>query len=146
MTRVTFGVSAAPFAANMALRQNAVDHITEFPMAAKAVFNSFYVDDGLIGADSVEEVITLQKQLQDLFARGGFLLRKWNSNVALVIENLPPELRDSQSILSITKSQSYNKTLGIQWNSKLDLFRLMINELPQWNNSNNIAKTFNVLG
>ena len=76
MTRVTFGVSAAPFAANMALRQNAVDHITEFPMAVKAVFNSFYVDDGLIGADSVKEVIMLQKQLQDLFAREGFLLRK----------------------------------------------------------------------
>ena len=76
MTRGTFGVSAAPFAANMALRQNAVDHITEFPMAAKAVFNSFYVDDGLIGADSVKEVIMLQKQLQDLFAREGFLLRK----------------------------------------------------------------------
>ena len=73
MTRVTFGVSATTFAANMALRQNAVDHITEFPMAAKAVLNSFYVDDGLIGADSVEEDISLQKQLQDLFARGEFL-------------------------------------------------------------------------
>ena len=73
MTRVTFGVSAAPFAANMTLRQNGVDHITEFPMAAKAVFNSFYVDDGLISADSVEEDISLQKQLQDLFARGEFL-------------------------------------------------------------------------
>ena len=150
MTRVTFGVSAAPFAANMALRQNAVDHITEFPMAVKAVFNSFYVDDGLIGADSVKEVIMLQKQLQDLFAREGFLLRKQNSDVALVIENLPPELQDSQSILSITESQSYTKTLGIQWNSKLALFRLTINELPQSNNPtkwelvSDIAMTFDV--
>ena len=74
------------------------------------------------------------------------------SNVALVIENLPPELRDSQSILSITESQSYTKTLGIQWNSKVDLFCLTINELPQWNNPTNrepvsdIVKTFDVLG
>ena len=37
---------------------------------------SFYVDDGLTGADSVPEAIELQRQLQDLFNKGGFLLRK----------------------------------------------------------------------
>ena len=94
MTRVTFGVSASPFAANMAVRRNAIDNASEFPLAVKAVFNSFYVDDGLIGADSKEEAIVLQQQLQGLFAKGGFLLRKWNSNVASVIQTLPPELQD----------------------------------------------------
>ena len=31
ITRVTFGVSASPFAANMAVKQNALDFATEFP-------------------------------------------------------------------------------------------------------------------
>ena len=76
MTRVTFGVSASSFAANMAVKQNALDHAMEYPLAANSVNTSFYVDDGLTGADSIQDAIELQRQLQDLFAKGGFLLRK----------------------------------------------------------------------
>ena len=43
MTRVTFGVSASSFAANMSVRQNALDFTVECPLAAKAVEESFYV-------------------------------------------------------------------------------------------------------
>ena len=60
MTRVTFGVSASSFAVYMSLQQNAEDLAIEYPLAAKAVYSSFYVDDGLTGADSVEGAITLQ--------------------------------------------------------------------------------------
>ena len=80
MTRVTFGVSASSFAANRAVKQNALDLATKYPQATTVVEKSFYVDDGLTGADSIEEARDLQKQLQDVFASGGFLLRKWNSN------------------------------------------------------------------
>lgn len=63
MARVTFGVSASSFAANMAMKQNALDFTTVFPQAAIAVENSFYVDDGLTGANSVSDAIELQRQL-----------------------------------------------------------------------------------
>ena len=36
MTRVTFGISASSFAANMALKQNAVDHATKFPKCSQS--------------------------------------------------------------------------------------------------------------
>ena len=78
MTRVTFGVSASSFAANMSVKQNALELSLKYPKAAEAVSTSFYVDDGLTGADSIEEAIKLQQKLQELFQRGGFLLRKWN--------------------------------------------------------------------
>ncbi len=45
--RMTFGVSASSFAANMTVKQNAIDHATNYPLAANAVNCSFYVDDGL---------------------------------------------------------------------------------------------------
>ena len=45
MTRVTFGVSASSFAANMAVKQNAIDYADEFPVASGVVHDSFYVDD-----------------------------------------------------------------------------------------------------
>ena len=86
MTGITFGVSASPFAANMTVQQNAIDHLGEFPLAGEAVLTSFYVDDGLTGADSIDEAISLQKQLQTLFAKGGFLLRRWNSNSPSVVQ------------------------------------------------------------
>ena len=76
MTRVTFGVSASSFAANMAVRQNAVDLAMKYPLAHKAVMESFYVDDGLTGADTPEEAVRLHKELQELFSRAGLLLRK----------------------------------------------------------------------
>ena len=60
MTRATFGVSSSVFVANMAVKQNALDYAEEFPMALQAVQESFYVDDCLSGADSVEEAVQLQ--------------------------------------------------------------------------------------
>ena len=80
MARVTFGVSASSFAANMSVKQNALDFAMDYPLAVDAVNRAFYVDDGLTGTDSTEEAIELQRQLQDLFSHGGFLLCKWNSN------------------------------------------------------------------
>ena len=74
MTRITFGVSASSFAANMTVKQNAINQLYEYPLAVDAVEKSFYVDDCLSGADDRETAIKLQQQLQDLFARGGFIL------------------------------------------------------------------------
>lgn len=68
MTRVTSGVPASTFAANMSVKQNALNFARDYPLAVKAVDESFYVDDGLASADSVEEAIELQRQLQNLFA------------------------------------------------------------------------------
>ena len=59
MTRLTFGESASPFAANMALKQNVLNLQEEYPWAAQATMDSFYVDDGLVGARSVNEAILL---------------------------------------------------------------------------------------
>jgi hypothetical protein len=152
MTRITFGVSASSFAANMAVCQNAINNASEFPQAAESVLKSFYVDDGLTGADSVDEGINLQQQLQKLFAKGGFLLRKWNSNIPSVINQVPPELRDSNDVLSITDSPGYTKTLGVEWNSRADQFRITVSQLPQHDKMtkrefvSDIAKTYDVLG
>ena len=103
MTRVTFGVSASCFAANMAVRQNARDLAHEYPLAAETVERSFYVDDCLSGADDIKTVITLQRQLQDLFSSGGFLLRKWNSSEASILRDIPSELCECQDVHSISE-------------------------------------------
>ena len=65
MTRLTFGVSASSFAANMALKQNAINHSRSHPRAYQAVIKSFYVDDGLTGADSVDEAVQLRRNFRN---------------------------------------------------------------------------------
>ena len=153
MTRLTFGVSASCFAANMAVKQNAIDLSHKYPLAAEAVLNSFYVDDGLTGANDVETAIVLRHQLQDLFYSGGFLLRKWNSSEVSVLQDITPELRECQELHPISDTSNYSKTLGLEWNRATDEFRLTISEdFPSLGNVtkrvlvSDIAKVFDVLG
>ena len=86
----------------MAVRQNAIDHMLEFPLAARVVEQAFYVDDCLTGVLSVEEGIELCCQLRELFAKGDFVLRKWNSSNPKVLKEIPPNLRDDHTSLNIS--------------------------------------------
>lgn len=152
MNRVTFGVAASSYAANMAVKQNAEDFAAQFPAAAEAVKDSFYVDDGLTGADSVEAAISLQQQLQQLFASGGFTLHKWNCSNPAVLDHIPAELRDLQTHCTLPGDGEYTKTLGVEWNTVMDHFRIKIAKLPPVTNItkrflvSDVARTFDVLG
>ena len=152
MTRLTFGVSASSFAANMAVKQNAIDFAEEFPLAASAVHASFYVDDGLVGADSAEEATRLQQQLQELFSRGGFLLRKWKSSAPDVPRELPPHLLDESPSQALPDPDGFSKALGVEWSTNLDCFRLTVAHLsPKEVLSkraliSDVARTYDVLG
>ena len=130
MTRVTFGVSASSFVANMSLKQNAAELSEQYPVASAVTEKSFYVDDGLAGADSVDSAIELRVQLQSLFSDGGLLLRKWNSSDPAVLEQVPPELKATNSTHSIPCPEEYTKTLGIEWNAHMDHFRLTVSKPP----------------
>ena len=79
MTRLSFGASASSFAANMAMKPNALENVDTDHNAVQAVLNSFYVDNGLTSANSIEEAIQPRKELQELFALRGFVLHKWKS-------------------------------------------------------------------
>ena len=96
-TRLTFGVSASSFAADMAVKCDVMLHKKSHSRAALAIHDSFYVDDGLTGTNSISETISLQTKLQELFDRGCFLLRKWRSNEPTVLRHLPPHLVDQSS-------------------------------------------------
>ncbi len=149
MSRVTFGVSASSYAANMSIKQNALELSGLYPLAAQAVMNNFYVDDCLSGPNSEAEAVRLQKELQLLFKAGGFLLRKWNSSDPIVIEHLSPELREAHPSHLLNE---YTKTLGIKWNSTTDQFQLNVSELPppervtKRSFVSDVARTFDILG
>ena len=72
MTRITFGVSASSFAANMLVKQHACDFSARYPLAAQTVEKSFFVDDCLTGPDTVQDAIELQRQLH-----AGAIPQRW---------------------------------------------------------------------
>ena len=152
MTRVTFGVSASSFAANMSVKQNAIDYSHKYPIAAEVVKNSFYVDDCLTGVTDSKSASILQWQLTELFSCGGFVLRKWNSNDPSVLEKIPEDLRDSREVHAFHESAQYSKTLGIEWNVTTDQFHLSITNPPsddsvtKRNLVSDVAKVFDALG
>ena len=152
MRRLTFGVSASSFAANMCVSQNAADHAKEHPLAAHTIKTSLYVDDCLAGADSVEEAARLQTDLQQLFAKAQFLLCKWSSIHPAALEHVSPELKESHISQLLPDCSEYHKTLGIEWNSKKDLLQLAVSAGPdtrtltKWLLTSEIARTFDILG
>ena len=111
MTRVTFGVASSAFTANMAVKQNAIEFAHKYPLASRVVE---------------------QAQLQGLFTKAEFLLRKWNSSSPAVLQAISPELRDTLTISDT--DEIYSKTLGIAWHSVLDHFRLSIMDRPPTEN------------
>ena len=152
MTRLTFGVSASSHAANMAVKQNAFDHLEEYPQAAKAVLDLFYVDDGLTGAKSIEDAVELQSQLRKLFDAGRFVLRKWKSSELEVTKHIPHQLLDDRTTQRIKCEDSFTKVLGIKWDSESDSFRPLLSTFAQIQSLtkraliSDIARLFDVLG
>jgi len=136
----------------MCVKQNSIEHAADYPLAAKAVNESFYVDDGLTGADTVQGAVRLQRELQSLFSRAGFLLRKWNTSDSTVLQHIPSELRDTCAVQEINEADVYTKTLGMEWSAHGDYFRLTVGTMPHFDVLtksklvSDIAKTYDVLG
>ena len=129
MTTVTFGIASAAFLATNSLLRLAKENESELPLAAKAVKESFYVDVGLPSVETKQEAILLYHQLQDLFNRGGFKLHKWDSNSPKVLNSISLEIRSRKKISVLGNSDSFVKTLGMEYNSNQDYFRFSSTEL-----------------
>jgi len=87
MKHITFGVSASC----LAVKRNAKELKAELLLAAQAVVDSFYVDDGLTGAEDAQTAIILKSYV---FARAEFQLKKWNSSDPAVTSTIPDDLKE----------------------------------------------------
>lgn len=139
LNTVTYGTASAPFLATRSLVQLAEDEQKEFPDAAEVVRSDFYIDDVLTGAATETEAIRLRKQLQNLLARGGFTIRKWCSNSASVLADVPEE--DRERLVKIDDSDNTVKTLGMLWDPHNDQFRFVADIFDE-DNANPITKQF----
>ncbi len=152
MKRLTFGVKSSPFIATQVLRQLAENARTTYPIASEVILSTFYVDDCLSGAPTVQEADILRQQLCDLLHSAGMILRKWRSNSTEFIETIPDHLVET-SDLNIQDPLNSSKTLGIHWNVNSDQFHISVpspllqDETPTKRVvASTVAKVFDILG
>ncbi|GFX90147.1 integrase catalytic domain-containing protein [Trichonephila clavipes] len=119
LTTVTYGTVSAPYLATRTLKQLAMDEANNFPLAAPVVLSDCYMDDILLGSESIEEVIELQHQLIEMFKTAGMHLHKWCGNLPEITSNL-------QEYAFLESDET--KALGIIWNPKLDCFLFRIEQ------------------
>uniref|UniRef100_A0A1I8MFD0 DUF5641 domain-containing protein n=1 Tax=Musca domestica TaxID=7370 RepID=A0A1I8MFD0_MUSDO len=115
LNTVTYGTSAAPFLAVRTLHYLADEYSERFEIVVSAVKNSFYVDDFLCGAETIEELAELKYQVTELLKMGCFEHDKWHSNH----ENF----RHDKSVKDLNLDGStVTNALGISWDQQHDQF------------------------
>lgn len=148
LNTVTYGASCAPYLALRTVKQLCEDEKENFPIAYEVAKNHFYMDDLLAGADSVTEAQELVREMQNLMQSGGFELRKWCSNDAEALAQLPDSLKVQNS--EHLFKDSFQKVLGVVWNVQNDLLRVRIVEGEDTDTKRKllsfIARTFDPLG
>ena len=124
--------------------------------------DSLYVDDLLAGASDVEEGFEVYQQSKELMPKGGFNLRKWNSNSPGLLqrvnneegavvpskmeeENRPIEEEDEESFTKSTigpnqVSDKLVKTLGVCWDTESDEMSFDFKELNEYANTLKVTK------
>jgi len=133
------------------IRHLAETHADSHPAASKAIQDSFYVDDYLSVAVTVEEAVSIRTQLCDLLITAGMTLRKWRSSSKSLIETIPEDIVESENLL-ISPTDKPIKALGINWNVTTDEF---IVSTPQTDPeqivtkrtiASNFGKVYDILG
>ena len=128
MTCVTFGIASSAFLAIRCLHELAHRHRDQYPRAAQAILDSFYVDDGCLGDRDEEAARTLRAELIELLARGEFELRKWKANDPSLLENVAPELIEAPTLWQSAQA-STDSVLGLKWLPSEDCFSYQIHAL-----------------
>ncbi|KAH9634757.1 hypothetical protein HF086_013617 [Spodoptera exigua] len=134
---LTYGTKVAPFIAMRTLQQLAKDEGNAFPLGQKALLNEFYMDDAITGHHTIESTKLLQKELNELLKKGGFVLRKWATNEPSILKELQNKDKSNNNDFNF-KQAEFSKTLGLTWNDGSDTFNF-ISEAP--NDSKNATYT-----
>ena len=118
-TRHIFGARDSPTCANFALQKTASDNQAEYPNAASAVVQTFYMDDSFQNRD---DALKLGRDLISLLKLGGFRLTKFVSNVPDVTTALDPDNCESKSSVKdiCASPEQSSHFLALKWDHVKD--------------------------
>ena len=121
-----FGCTSSPAVANFCLKYTTRD-VDGKELAKRYIQTSFYVDDGLSSANSVEEAVSTLKDAITILSKYNVRLHKILSSSAEVLSEFPESERsDGCHNLKYEEIPS-QRTLGILWIANRDVFIIEVN-------------------
>ncbi len=123
-----FGASSSPGCGNFGMKHLASQHEAEYPSAAGFIRKHFYVDDGLISLESIDEAIKLVKEAQALCTKGKLRLHKFLSNKREVLESVcVTECAAEVKNVDLNHDDlPVQRVLGVRWNVESDAFSFRV--------------------
>ena len=129
-TRVIFGPTCSPSAANAVRIRHAESSSTKYPEAAEAALHQMYMDDVLDSRDSLEDAKRVALDLISMFDEIGWELTQFQSNSKELLSKLPPE-RVSGKMLELDIEHGepmVTKVLGMFYDPRNDQFMFKLND------------------
>ena len=138
---LVFGLRCSPAILGETIRHHVSQFEEECPEVVK-ILNRLYADDLSCGTESGEEALEIYAKSKEIMMKGGFNLRKWNSNnkdLLSKIASMENEVRSqgNEEGKIVEDDQSYSqfavgtpsngestKVLGVNWDSDSDTFYL----------------------
>ncbi|XP_043205783.1 uncharacterized protein LOC122372549 [Amphibalanus amphitrite] len=120
-----FGAVTSSSVACLAVQLCAEEGKGQFPAAADALQRRTYVDDTLVAVESVEDAVSLARDLTELCQTGAFHLKKFASNSAEFLQHIPEDER-GKSVKDLNLAEGAlgsNRVLGVEWDMGEDVFR-----------------------
>ena len=115
-TRVLFGLNQSPFILGATIKAHLNGCEAEFPNEVAEIKQSLYVDDVILGAESVKKVEHLKTTAISIFNQAKFTLHKWHSN--------RPTLETESNIEEATDQSFAKEQLGTK-DKEIKLLGLM---------------------
>ncbi|XP_077536023.1 uncharacterized protein LOC144148349 [Haemaphysalis longicornis] len=120
MTRVPFGATSSPCLLAATLKHHFRSVENRFPVTARLLQDSMYMDDLLIGADTTENAIQMHREILEIFREASMNIRKWASNDPVVAAEFEQGMTSAEK--SLCSPSGTLKVLGIHWNKQSDTF------------------------
>ncbi|XP_036345643.1 uncharacterized protein LOC118754877, partial [Rhagoletis pomonella] len=115
LNTVTYGTATAPYLAIRSMQYLAEQCMDEFKVGAEAIKSSFYVDDFICGANTLECLHQIKTEVIEILRRGRFELAKWHSNYSEFVNDCT--IKDLN-----LEDDSVTSTLGLRWDQREDVF------------------------
>jgi len=146
--RLVFGLTCSPAILGETIKFHIAQFASRNPEVVK-ILNRLYADDLSYGCETVDEALDIYRKAKDIMRKGGFNLRKWNSNNKdflgqimksedqMVTQQLPlGGINVHEDDESYTKYAVGNpsgggvsKVLGVNWDHEVDLFQLELSHV-----------------
>ena len=100
-TRLVFGGVCSPYLAIWCLKETAKKWQKIYPKAVEIILNLTYMDDIVVTADTIQEIIALIKQILIILESGGLYGHKITANDPKVLQSVDPSRIDKSPEISL---------------------------------------------